>query len=119
MATELDAIELQADLDALYEWAAHNNMEFNGTKFEAIKYGKNINLKQNYNYYNSDCSEAIGDVDFLRDHGNILSSDGSFQNHINKVVSKCKQKMGLDKPFIPKKHNRMRKTLFCGPMYKV
>merc|ERR1711989_202508 len=67
IATELDAIELQADLDALYEWAVHNNMEFNGSKFEAIKYGKNQNLKDNYNYYNSDCSDAIGDVDSLRD----------------------------------------------------
>ena len=58
-------------------------MEFNGSKFEAIKYGKNLNQKENYNYYNSDCSEAIGDVDSLRDLGLILLDDGSFKNHIN------------------------------------
>ena len=76
IATELDAMELQADLDTLYEWAAHNNMEFNGTKFEAIKYGKKAELKEDYNYYNSDCTESISDVESLRDLGIILSSDG-------------------------------------------
>ena len=38
VASEIDATGLQADLDSLYEWTLLNNMEFNGLKFEAIKY---------------------------------------------------------------------------------
>ena len=41
IASEIDAIDLQADLESLYEWAKLNNMEFNGSKFEAMKCGKN------------------------------------------------------------------------------
>ena len=69
-------------------------MEFNGTKFVAFKYGKKAELKEDYNYYNSDCTESISDVESLRDLGIILSCDGSFRNHITKVISKCKQKVG-------------------------
>ena len=45
--TELDASNLQTDLEALYEWADLNNMSFNGDKFECIKIGKNLELKNN------------------------------------------------------------------------
>ena len=65
IATEVDALNLQADLESLYEWAKLNNMEFNGSKFEAMKYGKNSDLKEDYNYFNSDFTEPIDDVESL------------------------------------------------------
>jgi hypothetical protein len=37
--------ELQEDLEKLYKWARENNMTFNGTKFQLLRYGKNENIK--------------------------------------------------------------------------
>ena len=87
-------------------------MEFNGMKFEAIKYGKNTNLKNDYIYYNSDCSETIGDVDNLRDLGIILSSDGMFTNHINKIISKCEQKIGWINKSIIRDSIELKRTIW-------
>ena len=36
-----DAEELQIDHQSVYKWAIENNMTFNNTKFELLKYGLN------------------------------------------------------------------------------
>ena len=101
IAEEVDASNLQSDLDSLYDWAKQNNMEFNGTKFQAIKYGRNLNLKDLYNYENSDCTEPIEDVDSTRDLGIEMSDDGLFTKHINKIIKKVKKKMGwINRSFV-------------------
>ena len=41
-----DASQLQQDLDKVYQWATRNNMTFNGTKFDLIRYGQNTQLKK-------------------------------------------------------------------------
>ena len=50
-------MKLQEDLDRLYEWAKENNMMFNGTKFQVVKYGRNSDLK-----YESDYLLKIQDI---------------------------------------------------------
>ena len=70
-------------------------MEFNGSKFQSLKYGRNKELKEQYNYKNSDCSEAIEDVDCTRDLGIEMATDGTFNNHIAKTVKKVRQKMPM------------------------
>ena len=75
-------------------------MMFNGDKFESIKHGENINLKNSYNYINSE-SEEIEDVNNLRDLGIIISDDGSFRDQIIKVVKKARRLCGwIDRSFI-------------------
>ena len=54
-------VNLQSDLDQLYIWAKNNNMTFNGDKFESIKHGENMNLKNSYQYISSE-SDEIEDV---------------------------------------------------------
>ena len=44
--TEEDLELFQEDLDKLFYWAESNNMTFNGTKFELLRYGHKRNLKQ-------------------------------------------------------------------------
>jgi len=36
------ATELQIDLNEIYEWAEQNNMEFNNTKFELLRFRLNF-----------------------------------------------------------------------------
>ena len=38
--TKEDLQNFQKDLDNIYEWASKNNMEFNSSKFECLRYGE-------------------------------------------------------------------------------
>ena len=92
--TELDAINLQTDVEELYKWADMNNMKFNGEKFECLKIGTNSDLMNEYNYTTPNFDGCIGDVESLRDLGVIVSRTGDYKEHIYKVVSKAKQRAG-------------------------
>ena len=56
---EEDVEKLQADLDILYEWQKKNNMEFNGKKFEVMRYGSNNNIKESTVYFTLNFDEVI------------------------------------------------------------
>ena len=53
-----DPVKLQKDLENIYEWANNVNMEFNGDKFEAIRYWPDQDLgsvfKEEFKYRNED-----------------------------------------------------------------
>ena len=89
-----DAENLQDDLLLIYDWAIDNNMEFNGLKFQALKYGRNSEMKDEYEYVNSEFSQFIENVNSTRDLGIIMSTDGHFDEHIDKVVTKSRQRYG-------------------------
>ena len=78
-------------------------MEFNGLKFQSLKYGRNDTIKENYEYINSEYSDYIENVSSTRDLGIIISSDACFSEHIEKVVSKARQKSGwINRSFLNK-----------------
>ena len=89
-----DAENLQDDLLLIYDWAIDNNMEFNGLKFQALKYGRNSEMKDEYEYVNSEFPQFIENVNSTRDLGIIMSTDGHFDEHIDKVVTKSRQRCG-------------------------
>ena len=78
-----DIQALQQDLNSVYKWANDNNMQFNCDKFECLKYGKG-DLKSAARYTTEDGRE-IEVKEATRDLGVLISSDGSFSHHINKV----------------------------------
>ena len=51
-----DVQRLQADLDKIYKWSKDNSMELNDLKFELLRYGLNLLLK------NSGYTTPNGDV---------------------------------------------------------
>ena len=57
--SEEDVESLQLDLNKLYDWAKSNNMVFNGTKFQVVRYGNNEQLKEETLYFTKDTSEII------------------------------------------------------------
>ena len=69
-------------------------MEFNGLKFQALKYWRNSEMKDEYEYVNSEFSQFIENVNSTRDLGIIMSTDGHFDEHIDKVVTKSRQRCG-------------------------
>lgn len=91
--TVQDVAVLQADLNAVYQWADDNNMQFNSKKFECLRYGTNQELKVNTQYL-SNTGEVIKTFDHTRDLGVTMSCDGTFSKHITEVVSKANQMCG-------------------------
>ena len=92
--SELDVENLQGDLDTIYDWQDTNNMQFNGKKFEMLRYGPNTDLKNSTNYLTPEYEDIIEVKENLRDLGVIISDDATFTNHIHHVCKKVKQKAG-------------------------
>ena len=110
---EDDVEDLQADLQKLYQWQEDNNMAFNGSKFEVLRYGKNTTLKDSTFYLTPNYENIIEEKESLRDLGIIMANDASFSQHIEKVCSKVKQKSGwIMRTF------QTRKTWFMKMMWK-
>ena len=69
-------------------------MKFNGAKFQLLRYGPNENIKNNTLYFTNNYEHVIERFTSLRDLGVILSEDGRFDNHIDKVSKQVRQKVG-------------------------
>ena len=91
-----DVINLQDDLNKIFEWAEINNATFNPEKFECLRYGLNENLKQTTSYLSSS-GTTIPSNETVRDLGITLSHDATFSQHIGNVVSSTNMKCGWDK----------------------
>ena len=75
-------------MDKLFEWQETNNMLFNGSKFSVLRNGTNTL------YFTDNTEHIIDRFSHLRDLGVILSVDGNFDHHIEKVSGKVSQKVG-------------------------
>ena len=91
---EEDVLKLQANLDKLFEWEEKNNMKFNGAKFQVLRYGPDEDIKNNTEYFTGNMEDIIEQFSSLRDLGVIMSDSGNFQEHIEKVCTKVRQKIG-------------------------
>ena len=87
-----DNQNLKLDLSKLYEWTKKNLMEFNSTKFEVLKIGKNDDLKD-CNYENPE-GLNIPEVTTAKDLGVNFNDKGDFSDHIQVKTSKAKQMSG-------------------------
>ena len=68
-----DVESLQDDLEKLYSWQTHNNMVFNGKKFEMLRYGKDKDLKNSTVYLTPE--DLIEVKECLRDLGIKMSDN--------------------------------------------
>ena len=67
-------------------------MEFNTTKFQLLRYGKNVNLKENTCYFTGKMKSVIEQVSSCKDLGVIMEDTGEFDQQIEKACSKARQK---------------------------
>ena len=104
-----------------------DNMEFNGSKFELLRYGSNQLVKENTTYFTPHYEDIIGEKENLRDLGIIMSSDCSFSSHVEAVCGKVRKKSGwIMRTFFSRKTHIMKflwKTLvqgyidYCSQLY--
>jgi len=89
IASSEDAILLQQDLNKVYQWASTNNMLFNDSKFELLRYGKNISLQQSTNYV-SNMDKHIEAKTSTKDLGVTMSASAEFKDHIDNITETVK-----------------------------
>ena len=85
-----DGKRLQDSLEVIYKWAKSNNMKFNSSKFNLLRYGPNNDLKKSIVYKSPD-NEEILETEHTKDLGVTMSSDVTFTEHINIKASQCKR----------------------------
>lgn len=125
---EDDVQKLQADIEKMYNWQNKNNMRFNGTKFQVLRYGTNNEVKENTEYFTDDMEDIIQQYSSLRDLGITMSDDAKFEQHIDNVARKVRKKMGwIFRTFNTRRVDIMKqlwKTLlqchvdYCSQLYK-
>ena len=90
---EEDFNKVEEDLKTIYDWAETNNMTFNSSKFELLRYRHPRQTIVNQDYTTPE-GDIIAQTNKLRDLGVTVSDDASFGCHINEVVAKARRNMG-------------------------
>ena len=88
-----DCSDLQADLQLVYSWADHVNMTFNSDKFECLRYWADPDKAPSFQYLAPD-SQPIEVKTDLRDLGVRISSNLSFDIHIQNTVTAASRLVG-------------------------
>ena len=91
---EEDVEALQEDLDIMYSWSKLNNMIFNDSKFQLVRYGQDQNLKMSTLYFTEETNEVIERFEVLRDLGVQMSDTATFETHIDHISKKVRQRIG-------------------------
>ena len=106
---EKDVEFVQDELKKLHQWGQKNNMEFNGNKFQVVRYGQDVKLKEDTIYLSGDYEEVIDQFSSLRDLGVQLTDDATFSEHIENICKKVRQKCGwLHRSFYTRNPNFMK-----------
>ena len=85
ISSEEDTLNLQNYLDKVYQWANQNNMTFNDSKFELLRYGPHKELKQTTSY-KSNVGNVIESKTCTKDLGVTMSESAEFSEHINNIT---------------------------------
>ena len=93
ICSELDAMELQEDINKLEAWTKTWLLRFNANKCHVLTLGKFENILHTHRY-------KIGEVELEhvsdeKDLGVLIDEDLSFEEHISTKVRKANQIMGL------------------------
>ena len=87
-----DCQTLQADLQAIYAWADDVGLQFNSKKFECLRYWPDSNIP-NQPYLSPD-GTPIEEKVHLRDLGVEMSTDCTFNIHIDNIVTSVSKLVG-------------------------
>ena len=90
---DADCLSMQQDLQAIYRWAEEVNMVFNGDKFEMLRFWPGKSPRPDHLYSDQDGGH-IEEKTHLRDLGVQVSSDLTFNIHIENVVSASSRMVG-------------------------
>ena len=87
-----DCLALQSDLASIYSWASDVNMVFNSDKFECLRFWQRANKPDSV--YTSPGGSIIEEKAHLRDLGVEMSSDLTFNLHLENTVAAANKLIG-------------------------
>jgi ribonuclease P/MRP protein subunit RPP40 len=91
---EKEVEEVQADLDKLYNWQQENNMEWNDSKFQILRMGTNVDLRESTLLFTPDMGDPILESGHVKDLGVLMDAKGTFAAQRQGAVKKTSQKAG-------------------------
>ena len=84
-------------------------MNFDGTKFQVLRFGMNEIIRERTNYLTEEMKEIVEPVNSKRDLRVIVTDDAMFDKHIDTMCKKVRQKSGwLLKTFYTRSSNFMK-----------
>jgi hypothetical protein len=86
---QADVESLKNDLGTIYKWAEKNNMWFNDSKFELLRYNKRTEA-----VYETGTKHKIDQEDTVKDLGIMITPDASFSTHINTMTKSARTVAG-------------------------
>ena len=89
ISSQQDTALLQEDLSNVYKWAITNNMHFNDSKFELVRYGTIHEIQNNSSYF-SNTNTRIQSKVSTKDLGITMSASADFKEHIDNVIETVK-----------------------------
>ena len=87
-------MKTQEDLELIYKWKSQNNRALNGPKFNLLRYGNNVNLKDETIYFTEHMENVVERKDTIWDLGLILDDNLGFKSHVVKVT-KAENRVGV------------------------
>ena len=104
-----NSANLQKDLDRLQEWEAQWDMEFNPGKCQVCHITRSRNpIKSTYTMHNKTL-ETVSSARYL---GVDMSTDLSFNTHMNRITSNANKSLGFIKRNIKTKHKGVREAAY-------
>jgi ribonuclease P/MRP protein subunit RPP40 len=91
--SDIDCQALQEDLTSIYSWATDVNMTFNADKFECLRFWPGKTAKPEGQYMSPD-NTPIEEKSHLTDLGVEISSDLTFQTHIENTLTAANRLVG-------------------------
>ena len=69
-------------------------MKFNGTNSQVLRCGPNEIVKEETIYFTEDMKDIFEQVNCTRDLGKTIADDAKFDQHIDNICKRVKQKSG-------------------------
>ena len=89
---EADEHQLQTDLNSLSDWAFQNRMTFNPSKTKVMHVTRSRNIHTPIYTIDSSPLSSVASVQYL---GVTISSDLTWNKHINAIVSRANRLLGF------------------------
>ena len=90
--SEEDVANLQEELVHIYGWASRNHMRWNDLKFQVLRLGSNMELKQDTIIFSPDYGEIVEAKEVIKDLGILVDDKLSYTDQLFSAVAKAKQK---------------------------
>jgi hypothetical protein len=104
-----DCASLQQDLDKLQEWEQEWDMEFNPSKCQVLHITRNRNVIEHGYFLHGQALESVSDAKYL---GLDLSSDLSYNTHIDRITNNANKSLGFIKRNITTHNKKVRELAY-------